>query len=146
MYNIGTDIDRLHSVVQDEYHGRGSGRTFAACHNLAGILETCKEGATIAWIIPRMSWLYHIKPMLEGVLREHELLDLCEWPVQNELTCGTKRVRFIPRSMLERHIVSFHYDGFVDDFGELEDCEQEDRERVERAQRWYKLGLQETIE
>ena len=122
MSDTNTDIDRLHSVVLGERYGRGVGRTFAACHNLAGILEMCDNGATIAWIIPRMSWMHHIKPMLETVLVEHGLLDLCKWTAPNVLQCETKRVRFIPRSELRRQF-GFCYDHLVDDLGELEDSE-----------------------
>lgn len=117
-----TDLDRLHQVVEGDLRGRGAGRTFAACHNLAGILETCNKGARIAWIIPRMSWMFHIRPMLERVLEEHGLLKYCKWITQNKLQYGTKCVQFIPRESLRRQF-GIHYDCFVDDLGELEDYE-----------------------
>jgi len=117
-----TDLDRLHQVVEGKLRGRGAGRTFAACHNLAGILETCDENISIAWIIPRMSWVFHIRPMLERVLEEHGLLCDCKWVAQNRLLYGTKRVWFIARGSLRRQF-GIRYDCFVDDLGELEDYE-----------------------
>lgn len=69
-----TDIDRLHQVVQQPFHGERKGCTFAACHNVAGLIETIPFGATVVWILPRMNWVDHIKPMLAGVLEEHEIV------------------------------------------------------------------------
>jgi len=46
----GTDIDRLHAVVNMKNPGRGAGRTYAECHTVAGVLETTSEGGVICLV------------------------------------------------------------------------------------------------
>ncbi len=43
VYNIYTDIDRLHKVVMSDNHERGAGVTFAICHTLAGVMATDEQ-------------------------------------------------------------------------------------------------------
>jgi hypothetical protein len=69
-----TNLDRLHKTIQQARHDPRDGRTFATCHNVAGLLETTPFGATIVWVLPRMGWADHIKPMLAGVLEEHGIV------------------------------------------------------------------------
>lgn len=114
-----TDLERLHRVVERPPYGeRGKGRTFASCHNLAGILGTCGEGAVILWRLPVMGWLDHIRPMLSQVLDEHGIPHT--WKHSNILVSGTRTVYF--------HSVDFfrrggkqphHYE--VDTYGETEE-------------------------
>jgi hypothetical protein len=67
-----TDIDRLHKVVElGSWNFRRNGRTFAACHNAAGLLATTPPGSTIVWVLPKMQWIEHIGPMLQQVLVKH---------------------------------------------------------------------------
>jgi len=46
----GTDIDRLHAVVNMKNPGRGAGRTYAECHTVAGVLETTSEGGVVCLV------------------------------------------------------------------------------------------------
>ena len=46
----GTDLDRLHAVSSMENPGRGAGRTFAACHTVAGVLESTEESGVVCMV------------------------------------------------------------------------------------------------
>lgn len=71
---IKTDIKRLHKVVTKQITGRGYGKTFAACHEVAGSVEVGKEGDTIGILVKRQQDLeYFILPMLIEVFKEHRL-------------------------------------------------------------------------
>jgi len=65
-----TDIDRLHAVIEGKITGRGVGRTYAKCHEIAGILEVT-DVQDIYLIVTHMSDRYYILPMLISVLDEH---------------------------------------------------------------------------
>lgn len=52
--------------------GRRAGHTFAACHEVAGIVGV-NPAAMIFWFLPRYDWVDHIVPMLDEVLKEHGL-------------------------------------------------------------------------
>lgn len=102
-----TDLDRLHKVIEvGPFCPRGAGRTFASCHNLAGILETCEEGAYIFWPLPHMHWLRHIRSMVTRVLGEHRLE--FEWVQRAKLKCGSKTVVF---AVITQETV-FNFSGF----------------------------------
>lgn len=114
-----TDLDRLHRVIENPPYGeRGAGRTFASCHHLAGILETCDEGAIILWRLPRMGWLDHIRPMLSRVLDEHGIP--YTWKYRDMLVSGTKTVHFRDVGYFERGGKQpHHYE--VETYGETEE-------------------------
>lgn len=115
-----TDLDRLHYVVEHKQHfeligaPRGIGRTFASCHNLAGLLETCESGSLIVWLLPYMHWFDHIKPMVIQVLKEHQLV--FAFSQRHKLICNRKIVRFIVDR--EENIRGLSDCYFVDTFGE----------------------------
>lgn len=67
-----TDIDRLHKVALGEVKGRGCGKTFLKCHELAGLVETGFEG-TMALVVPYMRYFKHIYPMMVEVFKEHSI-------------------------------------------------------------------------
>lgn len=68
-----TDLERLHDTIKSWPNHRRQGRTFAACHNLAGLFETLPPGSTVAWLLPKYDWTRHIIPMLDEVFTEHGL-------------------------------------------------------------------------
>jgi len=88
-----TNINRLHDVVAGQKSGRGAGKTYASCHELAGIIETNKDIKNIFWKAPYGYWFDHIKPMLHDVLIEHELnievIDKHNWK------CNGVTIKFI---------------------------------------------------
>lgn len=65
-----TDIDRLRQVVQSENNPRGAGKTFAHCHELAGVLSVTKDSVVLCRI-ETMERLWHIKPMMKQVFVEY---------------------------------------------------------------------------
>ena len=68
-----TDIDRLHKVLEERDAGclpRQSGKTFSYCHDVAGVIEVTRTKRLIV-IVPVLSRIDHIIPMLKWVLREH---------------------------------------------------------------------------
>lgn len=115
-----TDIDRLHRVVVEKPSGRGCGRTFAACHNAAGLFETTPENAVIVWLVPRAAWTRHVIPMLIGVLREHEIYDYHWDGTRLELTACGKKLLFVT-PMMKYKIRGYLPRYVVEDYGEAED-------------------------
>ena len=66
-----TDLDRLHAVVSMENPGRGAGRTFAACHTVAGIMEST-GGAGVVCLIPKYDRVTDImRTMVFKVFPDH---------------------------------------------------------------------------
>jgi hypothetical protein len=120
-----TNLDRLHTVVEISRRvppwamARGWGRTFAACHNLAGIIETCEPISLIVWPLYRHNWLDHIRPMVSDVLAEHGIK--FTWLHRDEMFCEPHiRVRFV--SFQDRwrwHGLLSRNTYIVDDLGEL---------------------------
>lgn len=90
-----TDVDRLRAVVEGRLHGRGCGKTFAACHNLAGLLLTVTPGNVIIWRLPEFFWLSHIKPTLAQVLEEYAILKQVTWKNETRMRCLGKDVLFV---------------------------------------------------
>jgi hypothetical protein len=88
-----TDLDRLHAVVAGDLTGRQVGKTFAACHTLAGMLTMIPPGETIAWVLLYKHLVEYIRPMLERVLNEHKIV--FEWVRKFELQANGKRVLFL---------------------------------------------------
>jgi hypothetical protein len=93
-----TDIDRLHWVVEHYtdplFHlTRNVGKTFASCHYLAGLLGMVEDGAFIVWDLPKMDWIYHIRPMLAEVLDEYGYET--KWVGKYKFQCMGKVVIFL---------------------------------------------------
>lgn len=118
-----TDLDRLHYVVEHKdqlYGARGVGRTFASCHNLAGILGLLEQEDhvwwyNIIWPVPIYKWVDHIRPMLDRVLIEHEI----EFNWKNKGTLEAPGARALVRFTTDRDdYLSFKADYIVDTFGE----------------------------
>jgi hypothetical protein len=115
-----TDLDRLHKVVTGELRGRGVGRTYASCQYLAGTLETCEPNSCIIWVVPRFSWMSHIRPMLDQVLREHDIM--YHWSDSITLVANQCRIKFVPshdKKAVEHYGVLSNYE--VDTYGETDD-------------------------
>lgn len=93
-----TNIDRLHKVVTGEISGRGAGKTFASCHEVAGIVELGKEKQI--FVITKF-WRdrSYIKPMLWQILQEHGLktkaINDTSW------LCRSTRIDFVPSELFE---------------------------------------------
>lgn len=66
-----TDINRLHDVLDLRVSGRRCGRTTAACHLIAGALET--GARSVAFVVPCWSRVPWAGERLLEVLREHEI-------------------------------------------------------------------------
>lgn len=67
-----TNIERLHDVIDGKRHGRGTGKTFARCHEVAGLIELGHE--TIYCAMTLWKDVEYLTPMLAGVLQEHGLV------------------------------------------------------------------------
>lgn len=99
-----TDIDALHKVIEKREVGdslsRGCGKTFARCHELAGVIEV-GDFKVIVVAISLYRDLQYILPMIKEVFAEHGL----EWeyrPQHYEILCNDKHIYFIPHDAL-RH-------------------------------------------
>lgn len=64
-----TDIELLHKVVSGQVHGRGIGKTFAQCHNVAGAIELGFDN--VFMVITNYRDIMYIIPMLRDVLTDH---------------------------------------------------------------------------
>ena len=70
---INTDLNRLHDVVSGKINGRRSGRTYAACHELAGIIEASTHDDKMVWLLPYHHRILYVVPMIKRVLSEHNI-------------------------------------------------------------------------
>lgn len=66
-----TDINHLHDVLELRVSGRRCGCTTAACHLVAGALET--GARSVAFVVPSWSRVPWARERLLEVLREHEI-------------------------------------------------------------------------
>ena len=66
-----TNIERLHDVVEGKVAHRGCGKTYAKCHEVAGLVEV--GNTHIICIISVHHDLGYILPMMFEVLDEHEI-------------------------------------------------------------------------
>lgn len=105
-----TDIDRLHNVVDGNKLGRGVGKTFAKCHEIAGLIDLgFKE---IFCIIKCYRDTHHILPMLSDVLYEYKMPNLIK--VYNlKFDIGDVRIHFVD---METIYQDPHYDLGYDNF------------------------------
>ena len=87
-----TDIDRLHKVISGEIYGRGCGKTFARCHELAGIIETSNISLIIC-IMTKWNDIFYLKPMIKEVFLEHNLKITAE--NRFDFMCNGKKIKFI---------------------------------------------------
>lgn len=94
-----TDINRLHGVVE----GSLGGKTFALCHEIAGIIELGKF-RKIVCTATYLDELLNLLPMLEQVLEEHELPKLIR-KTQARHRCGDIYIDFILEKDLERYLI-----------------------------------------
>jgi len=92
-----TDIDRLHAFVEGKTPRTiGSGKTFASCHEAAGILSTCNPDEYIVWMIPHMQWMEHILNMLHQILTEYDVKIVKITKGTKEVFLTNGRILFIP--------------------------------------------------
>lgn len=103
-----TDFERLQAVKAGELTGRGSGKTFAACHDVAGTIFSGDRSTVILEVV-RHSDIEWIIPMLSNVLLEYGISLSHE--AQDRLYAGGKRLRFIkagePLDGYDANFVSF---------------------------------------
>jgi len=68
-----TDIERLHRVVEGVESGRGSGKTFARCHELAGCIEVGEK--LVFCVVTTMNDVSYLRPLIHEVLGEHGIYE-----------------------------------------------------------------------
>ncbi|MBD3260673.1 MAG: hypothetical protein GF334_03185, partial [Candidatus Altiarchaeales archaeon] len=117
------DLDRLHFVVENWprlYGLRRTGRTYASCQNLAGIIATAQPGEVIIYPLPIANWIYHISAMVNKVLTEQGIP--VWWRNQFTLESGGVFVYFrvCPRQE-DLYFATRGADYIVDTFGEYEE-------------------------
>jgi len=88
-----TDINRLHEVVEGSRAGRGCGKTFARCHEIAGIIELGKF-KKIVCTTTYLDELLNLLPMIEQVFKEHGLPRLIR-KTQARHKCGDVFIDFL---------------------------------------------------
>lgn len=116
-----TDLDRLHRVVLERSKERRAGRTYAAAHNLAGLLETVEDGAMIVWVIPRWEWIRHIEVEIDRACREHMLLYRCASHHAYMVFERGIRLLFVTHDDHDRRMLGAGEVYYVDDLGECDD-------------------------
>lgn len=90
-----TDLDRLHKVTTKEATYRGAGKTYAKCHEVAGLLEVT-EVRYILCMITLQRDIDYILPMLRDVLLEHDIA--ITGRINHTIRIGEREIRFIPES------------------------------------------------
>lgn len=95
---MNTDIDRLHNVVDGTLKGQQVGKTFAKCHEVAGLVEL---GFTdIYCIVREYKDIEYIMLMVYGVFLDHDL-DTTFFQLSTQLYSTAEiNIRFIPESKL----------------------------------------------
>lgn len=92
MSDSKTDIDRLHAVVDGQVPYRRAGRTTAACHEVASVIEL---GETeVAVILPFWHWRRHVVFLLTQVLLERGVGHL-QQVTNSELYVGNTRITIL---------------------------------------------------
>jgi hypothetical protein len=117
-----TDLDRLHGVIEGRFGGRGAGKTYAMCEQVAGFIEVGE--IELLCVVPRMGWVPWLRHMLEDVLEKHGLS--VEHPTYDTLRCGKATVRFMPpqpRNFLGRSglVLDFNDMEYTEDWGNFRD-------------------------
>lgn len=107
-----TDINQLHDVIECRVSGRRCGRTTAACHLVAGALETGSR--SVAFVVPMWSHVPWVRERLLDVLREHEIrvLYVTERKVGVE---GPAVVEFVSKAHPGVPLVEITADSVVED-------------------------------
>lgn len=114
------DIGRLHDVVEGRRYGRGSGRTTAACCNIAGVLGVAEKDTVILFVLPNRNWQRHVLAILFDVLRDQGFGDVRFVSTQDEVRVGGHRVRFVyPHDPWQ--LRGTHADFVAEDLGEAEE-------------------------
>jgi hypothetical protein len=93
-----TDLDRLHAVATGELQGRGIGKTWLSCHDVAGALFT----DTPRILILEVKWekdTVWIRGMLEEVLEEYNV-KLVPSHEPMRFMCAGKVLQFISSARL----------------------------------------------
>ena len=96
---MATDIDRLHSVVSGDIRHRGCGKTFARCHEAAGMIALGHKRIFCRTSTKRDT--DYILPMLHDVLKEHGMR-LERGTREDEYRVGEAVIRFIPGYRFEK--------------------------------------------
>lgn len=106
---MGTDIERLHKVISGELTGRGCGKTFARCHELAGQVKVGEFGDIVVGITQYHD-LSYLHPMIRQVFEEHDL-KIEGWQ-RDKFICNGKRIRFLVEDSewdYKTRGLTFHY-------------------------------------
>lgn len=99
---MATDIERLHKVINLPYHIRGTGHTYAKCHEICASVLVSPDDY-IFCIMTYLRDIDYIYPMLWDILPEYDLklkrndqrYDKCSFLI------GNKKVLFITEE--QRH-------------------------------------------
>ena len=98
---MSTDIDRLHDVIDGRTSGRGVGKTFAKCHDVAGLIELGLS--TVFCVITNYRDIGYILPMLDEVLTEHNMK--IEKKQQHHIFLNNKiRITFVSENDVGRRL------------------------------------------
>lgn len=100
-FDMATDIDRLHRVVEGKERGRGRGKTFARCHEVAGFVELGYKH--IFCLVTRFDDWRYIDPMLDEVLTEHGI-QFQRQRAHGEYRAQDSVIRLIPEKDHEHRI------------------------------------------
>ena len=88
---MATDIKRLHDVIEGRRTGRGCGKTFARCHQIAGLVEVGEK--VILFQVNCYRDQKYTVPMLRGVFEEHGL-EFIRVNVK-DIRSGNSLIRFV---------------------------------------------------
>jgi len=95
------DIDRLHDVINGDLYGRGVGKTYAKCNDVAGMIGVGINN--IYCITTHYRDINYILPMLNEVLSDHEMCIIRKDDNKIFLDNGA-RIFFIAERDMERRL------------------------------------------
>jgi len=93
-----TDLEHLHKVVRGEVGGRRCGKTYARCHELAGVIELGNKHIFCG--ISAELDLGYLLPMISTVFDEHGLK--ISRVAKDTIKAGEATIKFITPERLDR--------------------------------------------
>ena len=90
-----TNVRALNKISRIPYcWGRRKGVTWAAVHNMAGLIENLPNGSSILYIVPLHDWTYHIRRHAEAILEDHGIEARYDG-LNKSISVGNTRVFFV---------------------------------------------------
>lgn len=90
-----TNVKGLNAISRIPYcWGIWKGVTWAAVHNMAGLVEHLAPGSSILYIVPTHEWTYHIARYASTIFEDHGIEGMYDG-INKTISVGSTRVYFV---------------------------------------------------